>query len=410
VIFGLSAAKDAGSFVEDSILQNGVNYLLATLPALEMLSSTWQLDRLAFQYFALAKAGAGSTGTARNFFEVRDQLSPYARAFLVLTLSIYDPADERIDTLLSDLEGAAIRTATGIHWEGRGVKTNLDTPMLNTALVVYAIAQQDPASIILPEAVRYLMSHRNADGSWGSTYETAWILMALTEVMRGTGELAGDFGFSAWLNGLQLLEGQTGGNTHLTPVGATVPISDLYAEDPNGLSIRRTGGPGRLYYTAHLNVVRPAADVAPLSQGITVSRAYQTQNTDMVSKAGQRVTVKVTLTIKNDAYYLVVEDHIPAGAEILDTSLKTSQAGVAVYDVQNPFEGGWGWWYFNQPLIYDDHIAWTADYVPAGTYELSYTLVLTHPGEYQVLPARAWEFYFPEVQGNSAGSLFVIEE
>jgi len=39
-----------------------------------------------------------------------------------------------------------------------------------------------------------------------------------------------------------------------------------------------------------------------------------------------------------------------------------------------------------------------------------YTLVLIHPGEYQVLPARAWEFYFPEVQGNSAGSLFKIEE
>ena len=43
-----------------------------------------------------------------------------------------------------------------------------------------------------------------------------------------------------------------------------------------------------------------------------------------------------------------------------------------------------------------------------GTYELVYTLVLVHPGEYQVLPARAWEFYFPEVQGISAGSLLEI--
>jgi len=25
------------------------------------------------------------------------------------------------------------------------------------------------------------------------------------------------------------------------------------------------------------------------------------------------------------------------------------------------------------------------------------------------LPARAWQFYFPEVQGNSAGELFEIK-
>jgi hypothetical protein len=78
--------------------------------------------------------------------------------------------------------------------------------------------------------------------------------------------------------------------------------------------------------------------------------------------------------------------------------------------VRKPFEQGWGWWYFNQPLIHDDHITWTADYLPAGIYELTYTLVLIHPGEYQVLPARAWEFYFPEVQGSSAGDVFLIEK
>jgi len=45
-----------------------------------------------------------------------------------------------------------------------------------------------------------------------------------------------------------------------------------------------------------------------------------------------------------------------------------------------------------------------------GTYELTYTLVLVNPGEYQVLPARAWQFYFPEVQGNSEGDVFKISE
>ncbi|MCJ7703233.1 MAG: hypothetical protein MUO62_16750, partial [Anaerolineales bacterium] len=153
----------------------------------------------------------------------------------------------------------------------------------------------------------------------------------------------------------------------------------------------------------------PAADVDPLSQGISVSRSTIPQaNTPLA--VGSMPTVKVTLTLENEAYYLVVEDYLPAGAEILDTSLKTSLLGAASLDVSRPFEHGWGWWYFNDPLVYNDHITWAADYLPAGTYELTYTLVLTHPGEFQVLPARAWEFYFPEVQGHSAGDLFKIEE
>jgi uncharacterized protein YfaS (alpha-2-macroglobulin family) len=282
----------------------------------------------------------------------------------------------------------------------------LDTPIFNTAVVVYAIAQQDPASFILPEAVRYLMATRGADGSWGSTYETAWSLMALTEVMRGTGELAGDFGFTASLNGSPLLDGQAGGDTRLNAVGASVPISELHPSDPNALSLQRTSGPGRLYFSAHMKVMRPAADVPPLAQGLSVSRSYSSEQT----AAGDLVTVRIAVTLENDAYFLVVEDYIPAGAEILDSSLKTSQQGVESVDLRNPFREGWGWWYFSDPLNFDDHITWAVDYLPMGTYELTYTLVLTHPGEYQVLPARAWEFYFPEVQGNSAGSIFVIEE
>jgi uncharacterized protein YfaS (alpha-2-macroglobulin family) len=122
------------------------------------------------------------------------------------------------------------------------------------------------------------------------------------------------------------------------------------------------------------------------------------------------VRVRVTLTLENEAYFLALEDYIPAGAQILDTSLKNSQMGAETVDPGAPFEEGWGWWYFNEPDVAVDHITWTANYLPAGTYELRYTLVLVHPGEYQVLPARAWEVYFPEVQGSSAGNQFVIED
>jgi uncharacterized protein YfaS (alpha-2-macroglobulin family) len=123
--------------------------------------------------------------------------------------------------------------------------------------------------------------------------------------------------------------------------------------------------------------------------------------------------VRLTLVLPTDAYYLVVEDYIPAGAEILNTRLQTSQLGEygepgPLYDPSDPFASGWGWWLFSAAKVYDDHIAFTAEYLPAGTYELTYTLVMLQAGEYQVLPARAWLFYFPEVQGTTAGAVFEI--
>jgi alpha-2-macroglobulin len=196
------------------------------------------------------------------------------------------------------------------------------------------------------------------------------------------------------------------------------------------LNIRRDPGAGRLYYTATLQVDRPVESAVSLNQGLEISRAYYPhsrtcpqRNCDPIQEAeiGEMVTAQVTLILPNDVYYLMVEDYLPAGTEILDVSLKTSQLGKEtelewegeqepepLYDYRRPFLNGWGWWYFQGPQVYADHISWSTDYLPAGTYTLTYDLVITHPGEYRVLPARAWEFYFPEVQGTSAGVIFEV--
>ena len=102
------------------------------------------------------------------------------------------------------------------------------------------------------------------------------------------------------------------------------------------------------------------------------------------------------------AYYVMVEDYIPAGAEILDISLKTSQQGaLGDFDVNQPFDDGWGWLYFQEPQVYDDHIAWSVDMLAPGTYELTYTLVVQNPGEYRVLPARCLLYTSPSPRDRS---------
>jgi uncharacterized protein YfaS (alpha-2-macroglobulin family) len=45
---------------------------------------------------------------------------------------------------------------------------------------------------------------------------------------------------------------------------------------------------------------------------------------------------------------------------------------------------------------------------PRGVYEYSYLMRASVPGEFNVIPATAYEMYFPEVFGRSDGGKFVV--
>ncbi len=422
VLFGLASTRDAGIPVPEDVISNAASYVSASMVFPTRTTQSWMLDRQAFEIFAVKKAGAGNLDAANQLYEFRDLLSPWAKGLLTLSLDLSSSSSSQVPTMVSDLQATAIRSATGVHWEAANPDwRNMTSTLSNSAMVIYTLAQLEPASTLLPDAVNYLMSNRQASGYWGSTYESTWILLAMDEVMKGTGELGSSYAFSASLNGTQIANGQAGGETQLNSVVTSLPVSSLYPHDPNALLIQREAGTGRLYYTAALNVSRPVEDIAPLDRGISVSRAYFPLGSDLKTatpvtsaKVGDSLTVRLTILLPTDIYHFVVEDYIPAGAEILNTNLKTSQLGptgepVPLYDPRDPYSNGWGWWLFNAAQIYDDHISWTASYLPAGTYELTYTLTILQPGEYNLLPARAWMFYFPEVQGNSAGGRLEIK-
>ena len=172
-----------------------------------------------------------------------------------------------------------------------------------------------------------------------------------------------------------------------------------------------------------MNLNRPVQDVKPLDAGMRIERAYVASDcvkncpplSTLELDSDQSIIARLTLVLPHDSYYVMVEDSIPAGMEILDRSLKTSQQGIDATEVEVrfddsvPFAEGWGWWLFHEPQIRDDGILFTADHLPAGTYVLTYTLIPLQSGEYRVLPAHAWEAFFPEVQGTSAGAVFEIK-
>jgi uncharacterized protein YfaS (alpha-2-macroglobulin family) len=432
VLFGLQRTQEAGIPVSANSLAKATDYLHAGVVNPENLHETWQLDRLAFIQFVLAESGQADPSGLLELYRQRDLLSAWSQALLAAGLEIANPGSSEARDLASNLETSAIRSASGSHWEESSPDShNMQTPLSTTAMVVYTLAQRDASTPLVADAVRYLVASRQPDGGWGSTYSTAWTVLALARVFEGSGELGKDFDFSANLNGVLRAGGQGGGKSGLNQAVVKIPLSELSPDQPNALTIQHGEGSGRLYYKAVLNVFRPVEDVSATQNGMHISRQYYPSGElspanagfcpagdcqpVISSQTGQLVRVKLSLTLENDAYYLLVEDHLPAGSKVLDTSLQTSQLGEATpattpqYNPSQPFTQGWGWWLFSQLRIYDERIAWAVDYLPAGSYELTYTLLILQPGEFRVLPARAWQFYFPEVYANSAGEIFTIK-
>ena len=432
-LVALSRAAQSGAFVDAQVIQKGQDYLAGKLVTPTIAMQGWEVDRLAFGYFALQQAGRRDLPLS-PLYDLRDKLSPWGKAFLALTLEGQSAGDARAGTLVSDLAAAAQRSSTGANWQDPNPGWhNWSTPNFTTAVVAYALARLTPSSPVLLDAVRYLVLNRQPSGAWASSYESAWALMALTETMRATGDAQASYTFSASLNGSPVVNGRVENLTQAAnPVSAQVPLAQLNPTYPNALSIQRSEGGGRLYYRAFLRVDRPAEEAQAIDHGMALTRQYYRAGQDCRSRAcqpldtldladQQPVQVRLTLTLSKDMNFVVVEDYFPAGAEVLNPRLKTSQQNVVPspqeetsqtqpqYDPANPFDQGWGWWLFNDPQVYDDHIRWVVNYLPAGTYELTYRLTPALAGEFRVIPAHAWEYYFPDVEGSSQGRVVTIK-
>jgi uncharacterized protein YfaS (alpha-2-macroglobulin family) len=434
VIFALDKAAEAGFEVRSDVLSRGLDFLSTQLVAARDLRSYQEANRQAWILYVMAEAGRTGQASERtdDLYAAREKLSHYGRAFLALTLSLIRPEDSRIATLLSDIQNAAILSATGAHWEEREYDWwAMNTDTRSTAVILDALARLDPQNDLIPNVVRWLMVARQ-EGIWETTQETAWALIALTDWMRVTGELRGQYDYGVQLNDEMLASGNVTPENVRESVRLSVDVADLLAGS-NRLTIGRGPGEGRLYYTAHLRVFLPVEEIEPLNRGIIVSRQYcRTMNNGAMTddlpglceevdqaQVGETVQVRLTIIAPHDLYYVVVEDPLPAGAEAVDTSLATTsllEQEPGITPVAEAEGSGWRsfywWWWrwYSRSELRDEKVVLFADYLPAGTYTYQYTFRATQAGEYRVIPTSAHEFYFPEVFGRGDGRLFTVTQ
>lgn len=431
VVYGLLKAREADFEVKSDALARGEQFLRDHLIDLKALNAYREANLQAFMLFVLSEDGQAPADRLNATFEAREKLSHYGQALLAMALSSSDAAAhaEQVKTLLSDLNNTVILSATGAHWEEDNYDWwAMNTDTRSTAIILSALARLDPDNALAPNVVRWLMVARKA-GVWETTQETAWALIALTDWMRLTGELKPNYNYIVLLNDVALAEGRFTVENVRESVKLKVAIKDLLRDVSNRLTIARSDGDGRLYYTAHLKVYLPVEEIQPVDRGIVVSRRYTLASCQEANrnecpevsdvKLGDVIRVDLTIVAKHDLYYLVVEDPLPAGAEAIDRGLATTSlleqppSLSPVYNVEGPrpyYDFYWFWWnWYSRSELRDEKIVLFSDYLSRGTYEYSYTMRATLPGAYKVIPTVAQEFYFPEVFGRSDGRLLTID-
>lgn len=429
-LHGLLEAYRSGFTVDTEVMARAVAYLRENLPSVTANTASMTANRLAYMLYVLGEntrvfgeeVGEGELGRANQLFSYRQQLDPHGQAFLALALHALAPeATSRVQTLLSTLAGNAILSATGAHWEpAQPDYWNMSTDTSATAIVLWALAQLEPESAQLPGGLRWLMALQR-EGYWESTQATAWVLLAFAEAMRATGELEGDFDYDLYLNGLPRLEGEVTRETLAEVQELRVALEELLVDQANRLVIERQPGPGRLYYTAQLRYYLPAEQVQAADHGIVLERSFAPFESPQTfveeAQVGDLIQVRLTLNAPTDLYYVVVESPLPAGFEGVDVSLKTtSVVGSAPTLVNQSIEEetgwfrryGWGWWAFSHTEMRDEKVTLFATYLPRGTYEYTYLMRAGVAGEFRVMPAVAYQMYFPDVFGRSAGGVFIV--
>jgi alpha-2-macroglobulin len=437
VLHGMLEAHRAGFVVDRDAMDRAALYLRDALPSVGRLDAEWKANRLAYGLYVLAehsvifdRTRGGTLGLAVNLFEKRHLLSRYGQATLAMALGLLEPQEPaRVQTLLGDLMGDAVLSATGAHWEeDKPDYLNMNTDVRTTAIALWALSSLDPENDLLPSVVRWLMAVRK-EGYWESTQVTAWSLLGLAQYMRASGELQGDLSYTVYLNGQEWAAGQVTADNIDEGRQLQVEIARLLADEGNRLVIQRQGagagqtGDGQLYYSAQLRYYLPVERVQALDRGIVVARQYSPVDSPGkfvdTAQVGDVLQVKLTIIAPSDLYYVVVEDPLPAGFEGVDLSLKTTSVVGQAPELRNlsAEEGhswlrryGWGSWYFSRTELRDERAVLFASYLPRGTYEYLYYIRASVPGEYMVIPTTAYEMYWPEVFGRSDGARFTVQD
>lgn len=471
-VLALGRAAEVGYPVDKASLARGQRYLAETVAAGRCtrcgFGCTPPSDpvRVAALH-ALARTGAPRASGYAELYGRRQGLPLFARAQLADAMFTGGGDRPQARALLQELLAYAKESPTEVHFQEqdrRSYAALWSSDLRTSAVVLQALADVSPDHPYVAKLSAYLARARGRDGRFATTQEASYALMALTEVARVKEREVPAFTGRVTLGGKELAASPFHGRSTEVKVvsvpaaalpgvaapaapaaGTAGPAGKAPAEGggapPLALDFRRDGPAGVLYYGALLRYAPAALPVTPLERGLFVQRWFEPYDGAgpgggqvKAARAGDLVRVRVRVATPQARRFVAVTVPLPAGLEIVDTTLaSTAQlrrsdaeegpgegydtsaddaAGGALAEGRGERnEGPWAtrfWSPFGHEERRDDQLVLYADQLPPGVHLVSFVARATTPGTWLLAPAQAEQMYAPEVFGRSDGGTFSV--
>lgn len=397
VVFGLATTADSGYEVDPAVISRGAGWLNAHLDEMDVRTR-------AFALYSLVLAGQGNLPITLAAAAQSRGLDTFSRAALALALAeMGETAVAR--QLVDDLADSAVTANGMVHWPGETAdgyyrQKTMASATRNTALALGAFVRIAPGHELEPGIVRYLMNQRQTNG-WGSTNETAFTILALTDHLLALQEAAGqqNTDYSVSLNGQVVMTGT------LAPDALSARLvlpADQLQDGENELLIEHEG---KLFYQVSSRVYLAQEEIERAGD-VEVTRVYRDAETgELITTVApnQLIQVNLTVTMPTSASYVVVEDSLPGGLEALNENLDTTSLIAAEDD--RPY---WQQLGYNHKEIRGNRVSFFITDLDAGQSTFTYYARVTHEGAFVAMPAEVHAMYDAGVWGRSASRPFSV--
>jgi len=435
-LFVLSQAKLHGVAVPQEVFDRGKDYLRRYLA--ETNEDEYRLPTLAFVVDVLADMGSPDAGYQQKLFERRKELPLFGKALLLHAIGVSKGQKKLADALLPELENS-LRIENDAAFVGENTGDEyavlMDSQARTSALVLRALLTVKPDHPLAAELARGLLIQR-VDGSWRSTQETAYALLALDAYRKAQEKSVPDFQVKALLGEQSVMDAEFRERS-LSAQQARVPIAKVAGSKSSSLVFEKRGS-GTLFYQARLRYARRTLPTDTLDQGFFVQKGLRsvtpeglpqalTSIADTVAprfRGGDLVVADLVIVSPSPRDFVVVDDPLPAGFEAVDSHLSTSSSSLAVGEsnsygscadcdsetARDDLAAGHTFFEdYSQRELRDDRVLFFVDHMAAGMYHYRYLARATTLGKFVLPSTRVEEMYTPETFGRNGAALVSVE-
>ena len=371
--FGIASGRKAGASVREDDFERLMNYLAGCLRGSGTPDERGDRSSQCLALYTLAVGGRPQPAYHERFFEKRASLDAQQRAWLALAILESNGPTSMVETLLNESTTAADDTSWWWH----------STRSISSRLMAWS--RHQPESVAVTDLVTQLLANRQR-GHWYTTQGNAWAVLALsdyvTRVERPGSATDGSFVFNGTARPFAF-DGKPGCFSEEFPLSrGAVPV----------LTMRNSGG-SPIFVQVSVAVCPSVLPPAQSSAGYTIRRSYQkilddgslADSADL--KVGDRVLVRLDVTVPHRATYLAVEDPLPATFEAINPRF-ISQAATGAALAAKP-------WTCDFTELREDRALFFIDDTPAGEFQISYLARVRSAGAAVAGPAKIEEMYDP---------------